>query len=143
LNQTYLIAALGLHTLLYKSICRQEKVVAPVGREQGGAPFLFPDAFTATHRKTIAELAAQYRVPAIYCFSDFPADGGLLSYGVPVEVHRWAASYVDRILKGEKPSDLPVQQPTKFELVINVKTAKALGLVVPPSLLARADQLLE
>jgi putative ABC transport system substrate-binding protein len=121
-----------------------EHAIGSVGGGRGGALFLFPDAFTVTRRKTIIELAAHYRLPAIYYFSDFPADGGLLSYGVDsVELHRRAASYVDRILNGEKPANLPIQQPTKFELVINLKTAAALGLTVPTSLLARADQVIE
>jgi putative ABC transport system substrate-binding protein len=89
-------------------------------------------------------LAAQHRLPAIFNFRDFITAGGLMSYGVNVfEVHKRAATFVDKILRGAHPADLPIEQPTKFELVINLKTAKALGLTMPPSLLARADQVIE
>ena len=95
-------------------------------------------------RGAILALAAQHRLPAVYPFRYFVADGGLISYGPdPVEPFRLAAGYVDRVLKGEKPADLPVQAPTKYELVINLKTAKALGLTVPPTLLVRADEVIE
>ena len=96
------------------------------------------------HRKPIIALADRYHLPAVYPFRYWVVDGGLLSYGIDVlDLFRRTASYVDRILRGEKPSDLPVQAPTKFELVINLKTAKALGLTVPISLLGRADEVIE
>ena len=97
-----------------------------------------------THRKLIIKLAAQHRLPAIYPLHIFAADGGLISYGPDVvDASRQAAVYVDRILKGEKPADLPVQAPTKYELVVNLKTAKTLGLTIPPAVLARADKVIE
>ena len=103
-----------------------------------------PDSFTTVHRKEITLLAARHRLPAIYPFRFFTELGGLVSYGTDrIDQFRRAAAYADRILKGEKPADLPVQAPVKYELVINLKTAKALGLTVPPTLLARADEVIE
>jgi len=105
---------------------------------------VLPDPSTNSHRKLIVELAAQHHLPAIHALRAATADGGLMSYGVDLpDLFRQAANYADRILKGEKPADLPVQAPTKFELAINLKTAKALGLEVPPTLLARADEVIE
>jgi ABC-type uncharacterized transport system, periplasmic component len=105
---------------------------------------VMPDAFTLAHRELIIALTARHRLPSISPFSVFTTTGGLLCYGIDqVETYRLAASYVDRILKGEKPSDLPVQAPTKFELIINLKTAKALGLDVPWFLQQRADEVIE
>ena len=103
-----------------------------------------PDIFTAVHRAPIIMAAARNNVPAVYGQSYFAKDGGLLSYGVdPVDIFRRAATYVDRILRGEKPGDLPVKFPTKFEMIVNLKTAKALGLAVPPSIMLRADEVIE
>jgi putative tryptophan/tyrosine transport system substrate-binding protein len=106
--------------------------------------FVMSSAFISVHRDIVIALAARHRVPATHSFRYFVAGGGLLSYSPDVrDQYRRAASYVDRILKGSLAADLPVQQPTKFELVINLKTAKALGLTIPPSFLARADELIE
>ena len=111
-------------------------------REQGSGLIVMTDTFTAAHRKRIIELAARFSLPAIYPYRYYVVDGGLMSYGIDqVEQIRGAAGYVDRILKGEKAGDLPVQAPTKFELTINIKTAKALD--VPSTLLARADEVIE
>jgi putative ABC transport system substrate-binding protein len=115
--------------------------VANAGR---GGLICPPDSFMTNHRRRFIDLASRHGIPAIYSSRTFPADGGLISYGVDVaDQLRHAADYIDRILRGVKPSDLPVQQPTKFELVINLKTAKALGLEIPPTLLARADEVIE
>jgi putative tryptophan/tyrosine transport system substrate-binding protein len=105
---------------------------------------VMPDIFTVTDRELIIALAARYGVPAIYWDRSFPESGGLISYGQDrTELFRLAAGYIDRILKGAKPADLPIQLPTKFELVIDLKTAKALGLTVPPLMLGRADDVIE
>jgi len=105
---------------------------------------VLPNPLTGGHRDAIIALAARYSLPAVYPFRFFTAAGGLMSYGVEIEdVYRRSAAYVDRILKGAKPSYLPVQYPTKFQLVINLKTAKALGITIPPSLLAGADEVIE
>jgi putative ABC transport system substrate-binding protein len=102
------------------------------------------DAFMTVHRKPVIALANQYKVPLVYFFSNGPREGALMSYGVDISDLFWrAAPYVDRILKGATPKELPVQAPVKFELVINLKTAKALGLDLPPMLLARADEVIE
>jgi putative ABC transport system substrate-binding protein len=121
-----------------------ESVVTALAREPNGGLVVMTDSFTSVHRVEITALAARYHLPAVYPFRFFTELGGLLSYGVDLpDNFRRAASYVDRVLKGAKPSDLPVQGPVKFELVINLKTAKALGLTVPPALLARADEVIE
>jgi putative ABC transport system substrate-binding protein len=121
-----------------------ETAITALGREPGGGLVVMPDAFTNVHRAPIISAAARNNVPAVYVNSEYVRDGGLLSYGVDlVDNFRRAASYVDRILRGEKPGDLPVQYPTKFEMVVNRKTAKALGLAVPPSILLRATEVVE
>jgi putative ABC transport system substrate-binding protein len=121
-----------------------ETAIIALGREPGSGLVVMPDAFTSARREPIILAAARNNVPAVYWDSDFARDGGLLSYGVDqVDTFRRAASYVDRILRGEKPGDLPVQLPTKFEMVLNRKTANALGLAIPPSILLRADEVIE
>jgi putative ABC transport system substrate-binding protein len=125
-------------------VVEMETAIIALGREPGGGLVVVPDALTATHRATIILAAARNSVPAVYAQSYFVRDGRLLSYGVdPVDDWRRAATYVDRILRGEKPGDLPVQLPTKFEMVVNRKTATALGLVIPPSIMLRADEVIE
>jgi putative ABC transport system substrate-binding protein len=121
-----------------------ETAIIALGREPGGGLVAMPDVFTAVHRAPIISAAARNNVPAVYALSEAARDGGLLSYG-PDLVDSWrrAASYVDRILRGAKPADLPVQFPTKFEMVVNRKTATALGLAIPASILLRADELIE
>src|SRR5499427_9346818 len=121
-----------------------EAAIAKLGREPGGGLIVAPDGFTTVHQHLFIRLAQQHRLPAVYSLRTFVAQGALMSYGPDAyDVLRRSASYVDRILKGEKPADLPVQQPTKYELVINLKAAKALGLTVPETLLARADEVIE
>jgi putative ABC transport system substrate-binding protein len=121
-----------------------ETAIIALGREPGGGLVAPPDVFTGANRAAIISAAARNNVPAVYRRSTFPRDGGLLSYGVDtVDILRRAATYVDRILRGDKPGDLPVQFPTKFEMVVNLKTAKALGLTVPQSILLRADEVIE
>ena len=121
-----------------------ESAVANFAQQPGGGLIVLPTALNAVQRNRISSLAARNRLPAIYAFRFYATDGGLMSYGIDtVDLFRRSASYVDRILKGEKPADLPVQAPTKFEMVINLKTAGALGLDVPPMLVARADEVIE
>ena len=121
-----------------------EPAVKSFTRDPNGGLVVLSDVFNVVNRKLIIGLAAQYRLPAIYFFRFFVTDGGLVSYGVDrSDSFRRAAAYVDRILRGAKPADLPVEGPTKFELVINLKTAKALGLAVPWILQQRADEVIE
>ena len=121
-----------------------ERAIEAFAREPNGGLIVLPSPITQVHRELITALAARHRLPAAYAFRFYVTSGGLVSYGIdPADQARQAAGYVDRILKGEKPADLPIQQPTKFELVINLKTAKALGLDIPTSLLARADEMIE
>jgi putative ABC transport system substrate-binding protein len=119
-------------------------LVANLARRPHSGLVALAEVFTYANRKRIIALANQHRLPAIYYQHAFTVDGGLMAYGVVVsDIFRRAASYVDRILKGEKPADLPVQAPTKFETVLNLKTAKALGLDIPATVLARADEVIE
>ena len=121
-----------------------EKAFTALGREPGGGLVVMPDVFTSAHRAQIILAAARNNVPVVYALSFFPRYGGLLSYGPdPVDIYRRSASYVDRILRGAKPGDLPVQFPTKFQMVVNRKTATALGLAIPPSIMLRADEVIE
>jgi putative tryptophan/tyrosine transport system substrate-binding protein len=121
-----------------------ERGVAAFAREPNGGLIVTASSGALLHSELIIMLAARHRLPAVYPFRSFVTSGGLISYGPdPTDQFLRAATYVDRILKGEKASDLPVQAPTKYELAINLKTAKALGLTMPPSLLARADELIE
>ena len=121
-----------------------ETVLASLARDSDGAVLVVPDTFTIEHRQAIIRLAETYRVPAIYPFRIFAYDGGLMAYGDDIsDQYRGAATYVDRILRGARPADLPVQEPTKYQLVINLKTAKALSIEVPPTLSARADEVIE
>jgi putative ABC transport system substrate-binding protein len=121
-----------------------ETAIIGIGREPGGGLVVMPNVFMTAHRASIISAAARANVPAVYWQSVFTRDGGLLSYGGDqVDIWRRTASYVDRILRGEKPGDLPVQLPSKFEMVVNRKTANALGLTVPPSIMLRADEVIE
>jgi ABC-type uncharacterized transport system substrate-binding protein len=121
-----------------------ERAMASFSHDVNGGLIVTASAFSALHRDLIIELAARYKLPAVYVNRTFITHGGLISYGANfIDEFKRAASYVDRILKGERPADLPVQAPPKYELVLNLKTAKALGLTVPPSLLARADEVIE
>jgi putative tryptophan/tyrosine transport system substrate-binding protein len=121
-----------------------ERAVAAFARSANGGLILTASALAAVHRELIITLAARHKLPAVYVERFFVAGGGLISYGPNfVDQFRRAAGYIDRILKGEKPADLPVQAPTKYELVVNLKTAKALNLAIPASVLGRADEVIE
>ena len=121
-----------------------ERAIATFARSSNGGLVVTPSGSASLHRDLIVTLAARHKLPAVYYERSFVAAGGLVSYGADfVDLYRQAAGYVDRILRGEKPADLPVQAPTKLQLVINLKTAKGLGLTVPPSVLARADEVIE
>ena len=127
-----------------RSIAEIEPTIAQLAAEPGGAIVVLPDAFSGSNRGIIISQAARLRVPAIYAYRYMAQEGGLISYGIDAtDLYRRAALYIDRILKGAKAADLPVQTPTKFEFAINLKTAKALGLTVPPILLASADEVIE
>src|SRR4051812_20964364 len=122
----------------------RSRAITAFARSSNGGLILTGSALSQVHRQTIIALAARHRLPGVYFDRYFVAEGGLISYGPSlVDQFQRAAGYVDRILKGEKPADLPVQTPTKYELVINLKTAKALGIDIPPTVLARADEVIE
>jgi putative ABC transport system substrate-binding protein len=121
-----------------------ERAIDALVHEPNGGLIVVASPLIADHRELVISLAARHRVPATYQFRFFVTNGGLASYGIDnIDLFRRAAGYVDRILKGEKPADLPVQNPTRFELVINLKTAKTLGLTIPPSVFARADEVID
>jgi putative tryptophan/tyrosine transport system substrate-binding protein len=121
-----------------------ERAITTVAGERNGGLIILPDSFNVVHRQVIIDLVARYRLPVVYYFRYFAADGGLISYGPDeIDLFRRAAGYVDRVLKGAKPADLPVQQPSRFEMVINLKTAKALGITIPQSVLVRADEVIQ
>jgi putative ABC transport system substrate-binding protein len=133
-----------LSTIFLRDVGEIENAVAAFAREPNCGLIVTRTSGAIGHRNLIIKLAIQYRLPAIYPLRFFVNGGGLISYGPDiVDQYRRAATYVDRILRGEKPADLPVQAPTKYEMVINLKTAKELGLVVPPTVLARADEVIE
>jgi putative ABC transport system substrate-binding protein len=121
-----------------------ERAIESFARAPNGGLFLPPNSTTTLHRDLIIALAARHRLPAVYAFRNFAANGGLMSYGVDqTDIWRQAASYVDRILRGANPADIPVQGPTKFETVLNLKTARTLGLTVPSGMLVAADEVIE
>jgi putative ABC transport system substrate-binding protein len=137
-------AGIEVSTLSIRSADEIERGIAAFAREPNGGLIVATAANTVIHRQTIIEAAARHKLPAVYPFRYMAADGGLVAYGVNLAAqYKRAAAYVDRILKGEKPADLPVQRPTKYELTVNLKTAKVLGVTLPPTLLARADEVIE
>jgi putative ABC transport system substrate-binding protein len=138
------VLGLRLQTYEARSPAAIDAAFHAMGRERAEGLIVVVDRMLGTHRKRIADLAAKHRLPAVYGQSEVEKTGALIVYGVDLPtLYRRSATYVDKILKGAKPGDLPVEQPTKFELVINLKTAKALGLTIPPSALLRADQVIE
>jgi putative ABC transport system substrate-binding protein len=138
------VLAVKLQSVEVRASDDLDRAFAAMTREHADALLTFTDSFTTRNRKRIVDLAAKHRLPAIYEVKEFVDAGGLMSYGPDIpDMNRRAATYVDKILKGAKPGDLPVEQPTKFELRVNLKTAKALGLTIPPAVLIRADQIID
>ena len=136
--------AVEVTTTPVRNTAEIEEALPKLGRQPGGGLIVPPDVFTIVHRETIMRSAEEHRLPVIWSYRQFVAEGALISYGPDTaDIFRRSASYVDRILKGEKPADLPAQSPINFELAINLKAAKALGLTVPSSLLALADEVIE
>ncbi len=127
-----------------REIADIDAAMGALGREPGGGLIVMPDVFTSMKRNEIVSLAARHRLPAVYPLRFFATGGGLMSYGADTgDIFRRAAGYMDRVLKGANPGELPVQAPTKFQLVVNLKTAKALGVDLPPLMVARADEVIE
>jgi putative ABC transport system substrate-binding protein len=133
-----------LHSLEVRSPSELDQALDDATRARAGALFITPDPVIVTNLKRIADFAAKSRLPSIFQLSEFADSGGLVAYGPDLaDMYRRTAAYVDKILKGAKPGDLPVEQPTKFELVVNLKTAKAIGITIPQSVLFRADRVIE
>jgi putative ABC transport system substrate-binding protein len=129
--------------ILSRNVADVERGITDIAGPSSGL-IVLPDVFNSVNRSGIIASAAAHRIPAIYPYRFFVADGGLISYGIELtDLYRRAAGYVDRILRGEKPDELPVQAPTKFQFVINLKTAKALGIEIPATVLAQADEVIE
>ena len=138
------VLKIALHTVGIRTADDLESAFASMVSQRAGAVVVIADVLTTAHRETIAALAVKHRLPAISEFRDFAGAGGLVAYGPsPVDIARRAAVYADKILRGTKPADLPIQQPVTFDLVINLKTARTLGVTIPPALLLRADQTIE
>ena len=136
--------ALTLNILPVHTVREMEQAVAALAREPNSALVVPPDVFIVANRASVIELAARHRLPAVYAFRNMAVEGGLMSYGVDVaDLYRRSAAYVDRILKGDKPGELPIQAPTRFELVLNLKTAKSIGLEVSREFLLRTDEVIE
>jgi ABC-type uncharacterized transport system substrate-binding protein len=136
--------AVRLQTLEARNSSEIDSALAAVTRERIGALIVLPDTVLVDHRRRIADYAIRHRLPTVFGSSEFAEAGGLLAYGPSLaDGFRRAATYVDKILKGAKPTDLPIEQPTKFELVINIKTAKELGLTIPQAVLLRADRVIQ